>query len=118
MHVKQEKYLISIQYNVLISQGWCAALGVPVHTPFFLQEYLLSVNEDPARSWRHIPSLVKLFLTLQVKDKDRRYHDDIMGEDGKWWVSENGKPFAFNTLWRMLEDQHKMVCTGVYVKCI
>jgi hypothetical protein len=52
------------QHNVLISQGWCAALDVPVLSPFFLQEYLLGSFDDPARDFRHILSLMKILLTL------------------------------------------------------
>jgi hypothetical protein len=54
--------------------------------------------------------MVKLFLTLEVSDLDRRFHDDIMGTDGKWWLFENAKPLSFGTLWRMLEDRTTEVC--------
>jgi hypothetical protein len=51
-----------------------------------------------------------LFLTLEVSDLDRRFHDDIMGANGKWWLFENAKPLSFGTLWRMLEDRTTEVC--------
>lgn len=96
--------------NVLISQGWCAAVGVPVPTPFFLQEYLLGNYDNPKCSFRHGSSLVKIFLSVEVSDLDRRFHEDIMGDEGRWWLNDSEKPLAFRTLWRMLERRTKEVC--------
>jgi hypothetical protein len=93
------------QHNVLISQGWCAALGVPVPSPFFLQEYLLGSFDDPARDFRHIPLLMKILLTLEVSDKEWGFHGDIMDANGKWWLNEESEPLSFNVLWQLLEQR-------------
>jgi len=93
------------QNNILISQGCCAALGVPVLLSFFLQEYLLGSFDDPTWDFRHIPSLMKILLTLEVSDKERGFYDDIMGADGKWWLNEELEPLSFNVLWRLLEQR-------------
>jgi len=94
-----------MQLNVLMSQGWCAALGVPVPTPFFVQEYLLGNYNDRDRAFHFLPSLIKLLLTLEVSDMDRRFHDNIMGESGKWWLSSFERPLLFMVLWHKLENR-------------
>jgi hypothetical protein len=88
---------------------------VPVPTPFFVQEFLLGNFNDPDRRNRLIPSLVKLFLTLEVTEMDRRFHDDIMGDKGKWWLHPNERPLSFMVLWRMLEKRTKDVSNMKYI---
>jgi hypothetical protein len=102
---KDTIHLSSMQQNVLISQGWCAALGVSVPTPFFLQELLLGNFDDPDRAHRLVPSLVKLFVTLEISDIDRMFHDDIMGDAGRWWLHPTERPLSFREMWRMLEKR-------------
>jgi len=53
--------------------------------------------------------MVKLFLTVEISDVDRKFHDDIMGKHGKWWADPNARPLAFKVLWRMLETRAKHV---------
>jgi hypothetical protein len=97
------------QQNVLISQGWCTALGVPVPTPFFLQEFLLGTFLDEERAFGHIASLVKIFLTLEISDLDRKFHEDIMDGEGRWWVTDGAAPLSFDTLWGRLEGRSAVV---------
>src|SRR5258705_10669033 len=94
-----------------MSQGWCSALGVAVPTPLFLQEYLIGSFEDPKRSFRHIGSLTRILLTLEVSENDRNFHEDIMGEEGKWWLSEDSEPLAYTTIVRLFDERTKQVCT-------
>jgi hypothetical protein len=98
------KLYTPLQHNVLISQGCCAALGVPVPTPFFLQEYLLSTYKDLEQAVHHMPSLVKIFCTLEITEMEQRFHDDIMGEGGQWWLDDYSKPLSFTTLCQMLDE--------------
>jgi len=49
--------------------------------------------------------MVKLWISLEVSDLDRRFHDDIMGGDGKWWQTADAEAPSFNTLWERLEQR-------------
>ena len=52
----------------------------------------------------------KMLLAVEVSELDRRFHDDIMGEEGKWWEDDTKRPLPFRTLWRMLEQRTNDVC--------
>lgn len=97
--------IILQQNNVLISQGWCSALGIPVPTPFFFQECLLGAVDDSDRGPRFAASMVKMWAGLEISDLDQRFHDDIMGGDGKWWRTDGAEAPSFNTLWKRLDER-------------
>src|SRR5258705_8946670 len=98
-----------------MSQGWCSALGVAVPTPLFLQEYLIGSFEDPKRSFRHIGSLMRILLTLEVSENDRNFHEDIMAAEGKWSLSGTSEPLAYTTIVRLFDERTKHECT-IYCK--
>jgi hypothetical protein len=110
-------WVISGQENVLISQGWCAALGVAVPTPFFVQQYLLASFEKPAFAFRDSVSFVKIICATEVSELDRRFHDDVIGGEGNWWADDTKTPLSFRTMWRMLEQRTDAVgltnCNGI-----
>jgi hypothetical protein len=95
----------------VLSQGWCAAVGVPVPTPHWLQELLLGRYDDESRGSQDAMSLVSILLSMEVSEIDRRFHEDIMRGRGQWWKNPDTKPLSFLTLWKMLEHRTKDVCT-------
>ena len=44
-------------------------------------------------------------MTLEVSEIDSKFHDDIMGDKGKWWLDPDDQPLSFVVLWRMLEKR-------------
>ena len=56
-------------------------------------------------------ALAKIILSLEISDVDRRFHEDIMREAGKWWLDPAAEPLPFMSLWMMLEQRTKDVST-------
>ena len=87
------------------------ALGVPVPTPYWLQELLLGMYDDEGTASQHAISMVNIMLSMEVSELDRQFHEDVMRGRGKWWKGQNNEPPSFLTLWKMLEQRTKDVCT-------
>jgi hypothetical protein len=45
--------------------------------------------ESPEIGVAALGFLVKLLLIMEISDLDCWFHDDIMGDEGKWWLNEN-----------------------------
>jgi len=58
---------------------------------------------DPSRT--QVASLTEVFLAIEISDRDRRFHEDIMGGKGEWWKDETKAQLSFFQMWRMLEDR-------------
>lgn len=93
----------------MLSQGWCAALGVPVPTPYWLQEFLLGMHDDQATASQHAISIVGMMITMEISEMDRRFHEDVMRGQGQWWKDPNVRPLSFRKMWKMLELRTKDV---------
>jgi hypothetical protein len=100
------------QHNVLISQGWCAALGYHVPTPHFLKELLGGMFDDEHLRQAHAGALVRILSGAEVTERDRSFHDDVMGGIGNWWEAEEHRDFSFDELWALLQLKVIEVCTA------
>ena len=85
--------LTTWQHNVLISQGFCAALGCPVPSPFFLQELLLGPYFEPDDHEGNRASYTKVFVSAEVSKRDQDFYEDITTNVEEWWNCPDGTPY-------------------------
>jgi hypothetical protein len=101
-----------LQYNLLISQGHCAALGCPVPSPFFLQELLLGpyvVNLEDADI---NASTFKIFSGAEISENDLAFYRHFLGNRLiNWWEADPsvGNVPHFDELSEIFKDEFEMV---------
>lgn len=101
---------------MLICQGWCSALSVPIDTPFFLQELLLAGTDDEENHFRHMASFVKILVRNGITETDRRFHDDIMNGEGDWWLDDEEEVPDFKYLWKRIWKKMQKVSNYLRIK--
>jgi hypothetical protein len=101
---------------VLICQGWCSALSVPIDTPFFLQELLLAGTDDKENHFRHMASFVKILVRNGITETDRRFHNDVMNGEGDWWLDDEEEVPDFKYLWKRIWKKMQKVSNYSRIK--
>jgi hypothetical protein len=79
---------VKFQQNTIYSHGICTALGLNIPTPYFLQELILGMA---ASSDIHA-SLVRLFVSLEISERDEIFVASITDGIEEWWDGTQG-PF-------------------------
>ena len=77
------------QSNALISHGSCSVLGVDVPSPYFLQELLIGAVNDPTDK-DYAAAVARVFVGLEVSERDEAFVQTICGENFDWWNSMGG----------------------------
>jgi hypothetical protein len=77
------------QFNLLISHGTCSVLGLDVPSPYFLQELLIGTISD-AEDKDLLAAVTRVFVGLEVSERDAAFLRKICGDKFDWWTVENG----------------------------
>lgn len=98
--------LISLtwQNNVLISHGICSVMGLDVPSPYFLQELVIAPIIDPDD--KDFPAaLARIFISLEVSERDAAFVQKICGQKFDWWNIKNGHYPCYQDLVAVIDNK-------------
>jgi hypothetical protein len=56
--------------------------------------------------------LANIFLSAEVSERDKAFHDDITAGEGEWWTSDEGEYLGFEYLgWLVTKRVNEVCCT-------
>jgi len=67
------------------------------------------MHNDDGTASQHGFLIVSMFISMEISEMDRQFHEDVMREKGQWWKDPNTRPLSFSTIWKMLEIRTKDV---------
>lgn len=73
---------------LLASHGACSLLGIPVPTPYFLQDLLLSSIADPYEDSKQY-FVHRLVPAAELSAQDQTFVEMVCGERFGWWNDKN-----------------------------
>jgi hypothetical protein len=103
----------AFQRNVLTSLGHCIALGVVVHTPYFLQKILLGPYHEGDELEELRDTLSGILHAITVSDRDKAFAEDICPNSTGWW--DAGRACDFKSLSVLVTGKLEQVCICILV---
>jgi len=91
---------------VLISQSYSAALGIPVPSPFFLQELLLGFFEKQDDEVI-TAKFSKIFYAAEVSERDQAFYEAVTAGLDDWWDATSDEEVVMphiSALFKMLRE--------------
>ena len=92
------------QENVLISHGTCSVLGLNVPSPYFLQELIIGPLSDPEDK-DHVAAVARVFVSLEVSERDKLFIQMISGDKFDWWTGEDGNYPCYQDLTNLIASK-------------